>query len=193
MLNEGIMVKSPMAPGSIVDIHGRLTKALVCGSFAVADMKAAYGDTLELSDARVGSEFAGRKWTVQQLSGSGVFDFEQMKLDGPQSQAVVYLLVRIKSPRALDNLLAEPNIPRLSFSFGCDDGCQVWLNNTRLANHERIGSYSPAMFKVDALPLKLGWNEMVVKVVQTSGEWKFAGRFDCTERKFLRSLEVALP
>jgi hypothetical protein len=45
------------------------------------------------------------------------------------------------------------------------------------------------MFKVAALPLRLGWNLLVVKVIQVGGDWKFAGRFECSDRSFLQALE----
>jgi hypothetical protein len=32
---------------------------------------------------------------------------------------------------------------------------------------------------------------MVIKVVQITGDWKFTGRFDCTDKSFLDKLEFA--
>jgi hypothetical protein len=192
MLNEGIAVQRTTPAGALVDVHGRLTRALVCGSFEAPDSKTAHADTLDLGDARHGAQLLGRSWTARDITSAGVFDFIEMNLDGPRTQASAMLLVRIKSPKPLNELLAEPNQPRLSLSFGSDDGCQVWLNNSRLANHERIGPHVPGMFRIDALPLKLGWNELAFKVVQVGGEWKFSARFDCTDRRFMQALEFAL-
>ncbi|MGH7976089.1 MAG: hypothetical protein ACREC8_05460 [Limisphaerales bacterium] len=39
--------------------------------------------------------------------------------------------------------------------------------------------------------MKLGWNELVIKVVQAGGEWKFAGKFNCSDLNFLSKLEFA--
>jgi hypothetical protein len=47
------------------------------------------------------------------------------------------------------------------------------------------------MATLNPLPLKLGWNLLVVKVVQLSGEWKFTGKFACTDINFLSKLEFA--
>jgi hypothetical protein len=99
--------------------------------------------------------------------------------------------VWIKSSKPLNDLLSEPNLPKLSFTYGSDDGCQVWLNGELLANNERTGPLDPEGFTINPLLLKLGWNQLVIKVVQDSGEWKFAGKFACSDVSFLPKLEFA--
>jgi hypothetical protein len=47
------------------------------------------------------------------------------------------------------------------------------------------------MFSENPLLLKLGWNQLVIKVVQLGGEWKFAGKFACSDVNFLTKLEFA--
>ena len=119
----------------------------------------------------------------------GTFDFLHYSLEGPQSDATVYVAVWIKSPKPLDDLLFEPNLPQLSFTYGSDDGCQVWLNDRRLANNERTGPLDSNMFTIKPLLLKLGWNELVIKVVQAGGQWQFAGKFSSSDNDFLSKLE----
>jgi beta-galactosidase len=189
--NEGVPLAEVVAQNDFVDLGGRLVRALVCGSFGVTNVHAAYGDTLPFAEARDGGELAGRRWRLNNAGDTGVFDFKNGLVHGPQENAVAYVAVWIKSPRPLDDLLAEPNLPRLSFIYGADDGCQVWLNGRRLANNERTGPLEPEAFSVEPLLLKLGWNQLVVKVVQVEGEWKFAGRFGCSEVSFMRKLEFA--
>ena len=43
----------------------------------------------------------------------GVLNFKKMGLPGPMENAAVYLSFWVWSPRPLDNLLVEPNLPRL--------------------------------------------------------------------------------
>jgi beta-galactosidase len=112
-------------------------------------------------------------------------------MDGSKESAFAYVAVWIKSPKPLNDLLSEPNLPKLSFTYGSDDGCELWLNGNLLAKHERHGPLDPNMFSQNPLLLKLGWNQLVFKVVQESGEWKFAETFGCSDLDFLRKLEFA--
>jgi hypothetical protein len=82
-------------------------------------------------------------------------------------------------------------MPKLSFIYGCDDGCQIWLNGELLATQARQGPLEPDAFSVNPLQLKLGWNHLLVRVVQIGGEWKFAGKFNCSDVAFLSKLEFA--
>ncbi len=191
MNNAGIEVNPVNAGSEFVDFNGRLIKALVCGSFAVKDFKEAYGDELNTGEVKPGSGSDGRQWKSRPANAQGVFDFKELHLDERTENATAYVAIWIKSPKPLNDLLSEPNLPKLSFSYGCDDGCQIWLNRQRLANQERIGPHEAGQFKVDPLLLKLGWNQLVIKVVQADGEWKFSGKFDCTDRNFLPTLEFA--
>ncbi len=120
-----------------------------------------------------------------------MFDFKKGLVYGPQEAACAYVAVWIKSPKPLNDLLSEPNLPKLSFVYGADDGCQVWLNGELLATHERHGPLEPEAFALNPLLLKLGWNQFVVKVIQAGGEWQFAGRFDCSDASFISKLEFA--
>jgi beta-galactosidase len=185
--NDDIDIKPMSAGAGAIDFGGRIVKALVGGSLPLEGN--GYGDTLKVAPpAPVG----GLSWKPQDANAEGEFDFKNMGLIGPMENSCAYLALWIKSSKPLNNLLAEPNLPRVSFTYGADDGDQIWLNGQRLANDQRVGPIDPNMFKIDALPLNLGWNLLVVKVVQIGGDWKFAGRFGCTDWNFLQSLEVRI-
>jgi beta-galactosidase len=138
-----------------------------------------------------GAILDGRKWAVCTSGKNGVFDFKKGLAAGQQEEAFAYLAVWIKSPKPLNDLLSEPNLPKLSFTYGSDDGCELWLNGELLATHDRHGPLDPEMFSQNPLLLKLGWNLLVVKAVQLNGEWKFAGKFSCSDVSFLSKLEFA--
>jgi hypothetical protein len=161
----------------------------VCGSFGVTNLRDAYGSQLTIGEVQPGAQLDGRAWRVHDSDNSGVYDFNNGMLKGPQENAFAYLAVWIKSPKPLNDLLSEPNLPKLSFIYGSDDGCQVWLNGELLASHERIGPLEPEGFTINPLLLKLGWNQLVIKVVQGGGNWEFAGRFNCSDFSFLSKLE----
>jgi hypothetical protein len=133
----------------------------------------------------------GREWIVRDSGKSGAFDFKNGLVSGPQENALAYLAVWIKSSKPLNDLLSEPNLPKLSFTYGSDDGCELWLNGELLATHERHGPLDSEAFTINPLLLKLGWNQLVIKVVQVGGEWKFASKFSCSDFNFLQKLEFA--
>ncbi len=189
--NEGIAVGQISAQKDYLDEDGRLIRALVCGSFGVADPHDAYNGEFPTGEIRENAVLNNHHWNLGDANSEGAFNFKDGLVRGPQENAYAYLAVWIKSPKPLNDLLSEPNLPKLSFTYGSDDGCQVWLNGELLASHERIGPLDPEAFSINPLLLKLGWNQLVIKVVQASGEWKFAGKFSCSDINFLSSLEIA--
>jgi len=189
--NEGIPLTAIAAQNDFIDLSGRLKRMLVCGSFGLTNMHDAFGDSLPINEVESSGELNDHHWQAHDADSSGVFDFKNGLVRGPQENCFVYLAVWIKSDKPLDDLLSEPNLPKLSFTYGSDDGCQVWLNGELLANNERTGPLDPEAFTINPLLLKLGWNQLVIKVVQVDGEWKFAGKFSCTDFNFLQKLGFA--
>ena len=189
--NEGIPLNQANEQTEFIDPDGRLVRALVCGSFGVADPHDAYAQSPPTGEITEGVALNHRRWRVGDADSEGIFDFKNGLVRDPQENAYAYLAIWIKSPKPLNDLLSEPNLPKLSFTYGSDDGCQVWLNGELLASHERIGPLESEAFSINPLLLKLGWNQMVIRVVQAQGEWQFAGRFDCSDATFLSKLQYA--
>ncbi|HEX4121769.1 MAG TPA: glycoside hydrolase family 2 TIM barrel-domain containing protein [Verrucomicrobiae bacterium] len=189
--NAGVEPGAVAAQNDFVDPSGRLVRALVCGSFGFDDVKEAYSGRMPSGEIKPGAHVDRRRWTLGQANSAGEFDFRNGMITGPQENAVAYLAVWIKSPKPLNDLLSEPNLPRLAFTYGADDGCELFLNGERLATQQREGPIDPKMFSQNPLLLKLGWNQLVIKVVQLTGEWKFAGQFSCNDQTFLDKLEFS--
>jgi beta-galactosidase len=189
--NEGVTPAALAEQSEFLDPDGRLIRALVCGSFGMSDPKEGYARQLPEGEISAGARFNKHRWQVNDASSDGVFDFKNGTLQGPDENAYVYLAVWIKSPKPLNDLLSEPNLPRLALTYGSDDGCQLWLNGELLASNEREGPLDPQMFSQNPLLLKLGWNQLVIKVVQGTGEWKFSGKLSCSEKSFIDKLEFA--
>jgi hypothetical protein len=189
--NEGIHINQVVSQDGFIDLKGRLMRALICGSFAFSNSIEAYNDKSPAGEIKEGAKLAGKKWRVGDAGKNGMFDFKNRLADGPQENAFAYVAVWIKSPKPLNDLLSEPNLPKLSFTYGSDDGCELWLNGELLAKNERHGPLDPNMFSQNPLLLKLGWNQLVIKVVQEGGEWQFAGKFACSDVGFLSKLEFA--
>jgi hypothetical protein len=190
--NEGVPLVEVAAQNGFMDLSERLVRALVCGSFDLTNLHDAYGNRLSIGEVGDGVELDGRKWRVQNADNNGVFDFKNGLVRGAQKNAYAYMAVWIKSSKPLNDLLSEPNLPKLSFTYGSDDGCELWLNGEMLAAHDRTGPLNPEMFSQNPLLLKLGWNQLVIKVVQAGGEWKFTGKFGCSDLNFLSKLQFAV-
>jgi len=60
-----------------------------------------------------------------------------------------------------------------------------------LPSHSRIGPLEPDAFSESPLLLKIGWNQLIIKVVQNAGNWQFAGKLSCSDPGFLQKLEFA--
>ena len=189
--NEGIQIDQVAQQNGFVDAGGRLTRALVCGSFAVTNTDQAYNGKGPAGEIREGGRTDNRRWSLRDADNAGVFDFKNGMVRGDQENAYAYVAVWIKSSKPLNDLLSEPNLPKLSLTYGSDDGCEVFLNGELLASHKRVGPLEPEGFSENPLLLKLGWNQLVFKVVQGEGNWQFAGKFGCSDVPFLQKLEFA--
>lgn len=177
---------------SAFDNIGRLYRVLACGRFPGANPMALYetdhvGIKAELRPD-IGTKTAGQEWIRLEAGGNGAFDFRKAPLKGPEVNAAVYLSFWVWSPRPLDNLLVEPNLPRLDLLMGSDDGCQVWLNSRLIQQDRGIHPMVPDSIVAEGLPLQRGWNHFVVKVVQGEGEWSYAARLRSSDARFLLSL-----
>lgn len=196
LTNAGVVLTARKAdPDRAFDEFAHLTNALVCGSFGAANPTAAYDtDNIGISpqlQPKPGDKSGGLEWRVKPADDDGVLDFKKMGLPGPLENASVYLSFWVWSPRPLDNLLVEPNLPKLALRYGSDDGCQVWLNSKLVGEDHGTHPYTPDSFTADALPLQRGWNHFVVKVVQGTGEWQFGARLTCSDPAFLGQIRTS--
>jgi hypothetical protein len=172
-LGAGNDVGKPLLKG------GDIVRVLLCGSFPTnTDPAPPPGGSW--------TPPPGKPWTPV-YSESGQFDLTRLVTGGPKQDAVTYLSFWVSSPRALDDLLLEPNIPVVNMEVTADDAAQVWLNDKLI-----IGEKPSASGRAEALKLRQGWNHFLIKVIQTGGGWQFSGRLTCNQPDFLAGLESAL-
>lgn len=185
-----------MIAGNLFDQWGVLQQALVSGRFGAESFAAAAAiDFLggETAITPVNGEQVGEySWQCGSSNEQGVFDFLQMGLPGVNTNGAVYLSFWLYSPRPLDDLLIEPNMPKLDLLIGSDDGFKLWLNGRLLQSDHNIHSCQPGQFKIEALPLQRSWNHLLIKVTQDTGAWQFSGQLQCDRYEFLLSLKSAL-
>ena len=193
--NLGLSLGAGSDAGKPMLKTGDIVRALMCGSFAVQSMEDAAGKNFvdpALGDlARATASVEGKPWQVVH-SESGLFDFGKMKITGPRQNAVVYLSFWVSSPRNLDDLLIEPNIPVVGLEVAADDAVQVWVNGKAVVSKIRIGPIDGGKAHVEALKLHQGWNHFLIKVIQCAGNWLFTGRLTCNQPDFLAEMEAAL-
>jgi beta-galactosidase len=194
--NAGVpLQKAEICSGeNVFDMEGNLNRALVCGSFGGRTAEEAFkkdflnGETA--SKPKKNDSAADSKWTP--AKSEGVFDFNKMKLSGPQNNCAAYLSFWLWSPRPLDDLLLEPDMPRLDLIAGSDDACRIWLNGTMIADDFAMRPLNLGDIECRNLQLKQGWNHFLIKVVQGSGDWQFVAQLHCSDYGFLNKLKAEI-
>jgi hypothetical protein len=184
-------------------MFGHLRQAVVCGSFPTPSPFQGEGrgevspyevDNVGIDTvvANAGDKSGGLTWKTAKVGVDGAFDLLHSGLTGPTENASAYLSFYVWSPRPLDNLLVEPNMPKLDLLMGSDDGCQLFLNGKLVKEDRGIHPVTPDSIIAEALPLQRGWNHFIVKVVQVGGGWGFTARFRCSDPKFMGGLKTSV-
>lgn len=195
--NMGVPLrKVEMGSGEgVFDLDGNLKQALVCGPFGAESQDAAFktsflGDEEPIKPIEKMSS-NGQNWVLTSTTESGDFNFKKMGWDGPMINAAAYISFWLWSPRPLDDLLIEPDMPKLDLVAGADDAHKIWLNGTLISEKNRHGPMTLGDIECKTLPLKQGWNHFMVKVVQGSGNWQFSAKLRCIDYGFLAQLKAA--
>jgi beta-galactosidase len=94
----------------------------------------------------------------------------------------------VQSPRSLDNLLIEPNIPKLDLTLESKDAIKLFLNGKSVLDCPAGGENAIA----SGLPLQQGWNHFLVKLVHKNGDDLFSARLAASDPAFLDALHSAL-
>jgi hypothetical protein len=178
--------------GSVFSQTSDLTKALLAGCFQAQSFEEALekdflGDESGIQpelDMKTGSciwKVAGTK--------TGEFDLDRMQADNDAgAYRVAYLSFWVFSPKPMDEILADPNVPRVHFEFSASMGSKVWLNRREV--YQNRAATEGAL--IEKLPLKKGWNQFLVKVVGTPDAWKFRGKLISGDMELLASMRSAL-
>ncbi|MFY0626807.1 MAG: hypothetical protein JXR07_10940 [Reichenbachiella sp.] len=142
----------------------------------------------EFTKVRVGQLTEGIYWNVSSANENAVFDYMKLGMKHKQN-AIVYLSFWMYSPRSLTDLLIEPDMPRLDMHFGMDDALAFSVNGKSIKEYIRQGALVEDEFIYEGFPLEKGWNHILIKVVQGSGDWKSKIRFSSTKPNFLKEIK----
>ncbi len=191
----GVRVGTPPdLAGGVADSEGVVRKAMVLGPIPYADYNAAAASdpVRVLHLAQAGEPMDGEPWRTLEAEAAGWFDLRRVFGDSASQNAAAWFSVWIHSPRPLDELLAAPDVPRVGLSFGSDDGARIWLNGALLYQDAAIHPLIMDAQRIDRLPLRRGWNHLLVCVAQGWGEWQLGLRITSSDPQTLGSLRVAL-
>ncbi|MHB1459000.1 MAG: glycoside hydrolase family 2 protein [Armatimonadota bacterium] len=196
--NLGVKLSEPVAmQGGVFDASGSLKQALVIGGFAVESIKAAYdndllgGETSAAMKPKSGDKVGDLSWQIKDVDDGVIMDFKRNGLPGASENCAAYISFWLFSPRPLDQLLAQPDVPKVDLIAGADDGVKIWLNGGLLIQDYGVHPLVPDQYKCLSMPLKQGWNHFLIKVVQGWGEWQFAARLQCSDPRFLASMRTS--
>ncbi len=191
----GVRVTAPPdLAGGAADSEGVVRQAMVLGPVAhTSYAEAAAADPAQvLASASSRQPLEGLTWRPVTAEPGGWFDLRRVYGNAVSQNAAAWFSLWIHSPRPLDELLAAPDVPRVGLSFGSDDGARIWLNGELLYQDAAIHPLTMDAQRIDRLPLRRGWNHLLVCVAQGWGEWQLGLRITSSDPQLLGTLRVAI-
>jgi beta-galactosidase len=168
---SAVMIKKTMGKGTLIvttlPAAPRVDKAEKAMRLLLANMGVSLAD----------SSFAGKPVLK---SGELTIDLSKAKKEGSVTSQDFWVL----SPRSLDDLLIEPNIPVVNMEVTTSNGIQVWLNDKQIINTTQAGKATAG-----TLRLHQGWNHFQIRISGNVENGSFSGRLTCNQPAFLKELE----
>lgn len=186
LANAGVPLKPPVDLGGPFLKTGEMVRVMAAGRFETATEKN-FGKPN--SNPKDNDRLENKRWHVATADSANLIDLRKQPLDGPGENAVSYLSFWVFSPKALDNLLLDPNLPKVDFKMQTVDGVEVWLNGKSVLQNPAgsIGAVAAS-----ALPLQNGWNHFLVRLAHEKGDDKFTAQLVCNQPEFLNDLKSAM-
>jgi len=169
--------------------NGTLVRTLAVGHFKAEGSGAAtvYVDPVDRAKFRNDERVQDLRWVSLRAGLSG-FNLNGSPLSGLSDKSVVYLSFWVQSPRSLDNLLIEPNVPKLDLALESKDEVELFLNGKSVFAGPAGGGNATA----SGLPLQQGWNHFLVKLAHANGDDNFSAKLISSDTTFLDALHSAL-
>ena len=183
--NLGIRLGPQVDVGEPLLKNGTLVRTLAAGHFSVAANASV--DAADRAQFRDNERIQDLRWVSLRAEGHE-FSLKGAPLSGSPDNSVVYLSFWVQSPRSLDNLLIEPNVPKLDLTFESKDAVELFLNGKSIFTRAAGGGNSVA----SGLPLQQGWNHFLVKLVHANGDDAFSAKLTSSDPAFLEALHSAL-
>lgn len=191
LANAGIRLGEPAnAVTPAFDENGALVNAQAVGRFAAASVDEAFATDF-LAEGRPA-------WQPVTCPSRDRFILRELKQAGPEQGAfAVYLRCWVRSPRALDDLLADgPDAPKFNlFCYVADRG-RLFVNGREILPARNEPADYRSRLAYEGIPLKKGWNEVVFKVASAHLDGTepatLAVRMHSNDDNYLRQLETAV-
>jgi Glycosyl hydrolases family 2, TIM barrel domain/Glycosyl hydrolases family 2/Glycosyl hydrolases family 2, sugar binding domain len=169
---------------------GELVQALAIGRFAADDLSAkTIGNSFTGETIRDGAKIGAKGWGVISSDGNLLDLSTKPLLSGPATNAVTFLSFWILSPRSLENLLQEPNVPKMNLNIQSGDKMNIWLNGKCIVKNAESAS---GLISAQNLRLHQGWNHFLIQAHHDKGEDKFSAKLSCDKPEFLAEIQSAL-
>ncbi len=200
LANAGIRLgESADANVAAFDERGALLNALAIGRFPAASVEAALATDFIGEARNRGTQGAGKlRWQTVNSPSRDRFIFHQLKQVGPKTGAfAVYFSCWLRSPRALDDLLADgPDAPQFTTVCYASEKCRLFLNGREIPAAQQEPADYRTRYQFDRLPLKKGWNHLLFKVAagDLGGEHPatLAVRIASSNPEYLRQVESSV-
>ena len=106
------------------------------------------------------------------------------------SNWVTYVSFYLNSPRRLDDLLSEPNVPELALHLEIASSIRVWLNGDQILTHTDV-SAEPVKLQARLL-LGMGSNHILMKVVSADTDSVVRAHLASTHRDYIGKLTSSI-
>ncbi len=93
----------------------------------------------------------------------------------PPRDRVAYVGAYLYSAMDRSVLLDAPDM--LALLLGADGGAKVFLNDAEIGRYDFVRELVPDTDRAENVPLRRGWNKLVIKLHNPSGQWRFTARF----------------
>ena len=139
-------------------------------------------------DAIIRGDFTTH-WQVERAESDG-FHFKDMAFRGPKVNSAGYMSFYLDSPRRIDDLLSEPNVPELYLNLETACAVRVWLNGEEILT-QAAASADPVDLRTRLL-LGQGGNHVLIKVVNTDTEYVVRATLSSTHKDYIDSLDSSV-
>lgn len=143
------------------------------------------------TEVKIGTLTNGQYWDTLSSDPDGNFNFKKLNLK-QKNYASAYLSFWMYSPRSLSNLLIEPDMPRLDMHFFSDDAFAFCVNGRLVKEYFKGIDDLTDEITFTGIPLEKGWNHILIKVGQDTGDWNCKVRFTSNNPDFWKEIKTLI-
>jgi beta-galactosidase len=192
LVNLGLTLPPESKSPQALNEDGQLVQALWCGVFPVTS--ATEGPAASFVRPDMGASFRkgasvapGVEWKPMSALGT-LFDLRRLGVSGPGENVVSYFSFWVFSRVALDNLLADPHLPKVNLEITSSDAVEAWLNGRSVLRTEAGGKAA----RSSSLPMQAGWNHFLIKDFHNLDSWKLSAALESNHPGYFDDLSSAL-